>query len=293
MFNVDGGAETIAVSISGLTVRDGAVSGSGGGVRVGSSATLDLRYCVVTDNTIAGTSVTGGGIYVGGTLNLRYSTVSGNQATGSGSSGGGVAGSGATIRVVNSTISGNSAAALGGGLYVDSSTAQISSSSVVSNTAAVGGGLANASNTVTIRNTIIAGDTDTTTVFPDIYLTITSAGYNLIGNQGSQAFTPTTGDQVGTSASPIDSLLLSLADNGGDTPTHALGSDSSPAADAGNPGGCVDHDGNSLDWDQREYGRDDHGLQPGRRPARGRRHAERGHRRRRRQRARLADPGGG
>lgn len=58
------------------------------------------------------------------------------------------------------------------------------------------------------------------------------------GRQGQrQRFTPTTGDQVGSTAAPIDPRLIPLDDFGGPTWTAPLQADS-PAIDAGDPALC-------------------------------------------------------
>src|SRR6185295_17396641 len=85
------------------------------------------------------------------------------------------------------------------------------------------------------RNNIIAGNTATTSA-PDARGTFTSRGHNLIGDgSGSSGFTG-TGDQVGTSALPINALLAPLGNNGGPTQTRAL-LPGSPAIDSGD--NCV------------------------------------------------------
>jgi adenylate cyclase len=80
-----------------------------------------------------------------------------------------------------------------------------------------GGGLAfqglNPDDFFTFQNTIIAGNTDATNTAPDCSTlqmagaTFASQGYNLIGNNTNCAFTPTTGDRVGSGATPINPLL--------------------------------------------------------------------------------------
>lgn len=50
----------------------------------------------------------------------------------------------------------------------------------------------------------------------------TSNGYNLIGKATSAAFVASTGDLVGTTASPINPNIGPLANNGGLLFTHAL-----------------------------------------------------------------------
>ncbi len=64
-------------------------------------------------------------------------------------------------------------------------------------------------------------------------LSLDSLGYNLIG-AALCTINSTTGDQIGSPASPIDPRVGPLQDNGGPTFTHALLA-SSPAIDAGNP----------------------------------------------------------
>ena len=96
-----------------------------------------------------------------------------------------------------------------------------------------GGGIFNSAGTVNVKNTIVAGNSASSSG-PDCSGTPTSQGYNLIGDDTDCSFTPDTGDLVGTGASPIDPLLDALADNGGPTQTHAL-DPNSPAIDAGNP----------------------------------------------------------
>ena len=84
-----------------------------------------------------------------------------------------------------------------------------------------------------LTNTIVAGNLGS----PDLSGSFTSNGSNLIGNTGAATMPAAAGDQIGTSAIPIDALLATLADNGGPTLTHALLSDST-AIDAGTAAGA-------------------------------------------------------
>lgn len=83
-----------------------------------------------------------------------------------------------------------------------------------------GGGVSINGGTTSALNTIIAGNTGF--AGPDVTGTLTSLGFNLIGNNTQATITPTTGDQIGTAASPIDPKLGPLHDNGGPTQTRAL-----------------------------------------------------------------------
>src|SRR5205085_12129233 len=82
---------------------------------------------------------------------------------------------------------------------------------------------------------------------------IASGGYNLLGDNSGCSFTAASGDQVGTSGSPINPQLGPLANNGGPTQTHALVG-GSPAIDAGNPAGCTDQNNVAVTTDQRGAG---------------------------------------
>jgi CSLREA domain-containing protein len=233
--------------------------------RIESGSTLTLTNIILDGATQTGSS-DGGAIRVNnGTLNATNCAFVNNSTSGGDAHGGAVAvKSSGTANITNCTISGNSANHHGGGILVQG-TLTINNSTVTNNTADYngdnnqnGGGIYN-SGTVNIKNTIVAGNTDgsTGTDHPDVSGTFTSSGYNLIGkNDGSTSFTQ-TGDQVGTIASPLDPLLANLADNGGDTKTHALQT-GSPAIDTGNTnnggatnGACVAIDNSTINTDQR------------------------------------------
>ena len=69
--------------------------------------------------------------------------------------------------------------------------------------------------------------------------TLTSQGFNLIGNNSGATITPAQfSDQIGTAGSPIDPLLGPLQNNGGPTLTRALLS-GSPAMDKGHSSGLA------------------------------------------------------
>ena len=126
---------------------------------------------------------------------LCASTISGNGAL---NAGGGIAFSG-LANITNSTISGNFASGgnpqRGGGIWSDGSL-NLTNCTVVNNSSVSGGGVYNNGTTISSRNTIIARNTASISG-PDFYGTLTSQGFNLIGNTSGVALTPTTGDQLG------------------------------------------------------------------------------------------------
>jgi sugar lactone lactonase YvrE len=250
-----GGSHTI----SSLTISKGNPSESGGGVANDIGNTLTVTGCAISGNFANLANVfnemvpsPGGGISNGAgantILNLANSIVSGNSSTGDGS---GIYNSG-RLNITNSTVSGNSTAGGAGGGIANAGTTNLTNVTVSNNSAKSGGGIFNSNNngsTVNVRNSIIAQNTGTTN-FPDFSGTLTSQGFNLIGNNSGATITPAqSSDQIGTPASPIDPLLGPLQNNGGPTPTMALLT-GSRAIDKGGSG-TDPITGNAVTEDQR------------------------------------------
>lgn len=240
---------SINVTISGLTIANGSATGFGYGGGIFNQGTLTITNTTISGNVARVGYGEGGGIYTGdnhnGTLTIINSTISGNMAADD-SYGGGIVNE-TTLTVTNSTISGNTVGGTGwgGGIYTYGPTVTITNSTIAGNSADEGGGIRQDGSTINSKNTIIAKNTATTTG-PDMYGTLTSGGYNLIGNASGVAITPAnhTGDQIGVTAAKLN--LGPLQDNGGTTQTHALLSGSF-AIDKGNSSG--------LSTDQRGFTR--------------------------------------
>jgi uncharacterized repeat protein (TIGR01451 family) len=249
LFNINSGT----VTISGLTV-------SGGRTNTG-AAIYNNGTLTVLESTVSGSSADGGfggGIYNAGTLNLISSTVSGNTSGPSpGVSGGGGIYNGGTLTMTNSTVSGNTAfAGYGGAIYNDGGALTMTNSTIANNDAGVhGGGIRVVSGTVTLRNSIIAGNTSASE--SDISGAVNSAGFNLIQDTAGATIIPNGGagpDITGQDPrfEKDNSNKPLLKDNGGPTQTHALLA-GSPALDAGNSGLLpadsfdLDDDGNTLE----------------------------------------------
>jgi predicted outer membrane repeat protein len=254
VFLVEEGA---AVIFERMTIRHGKPSlqeeGGGGIMNYGR---LTLKNCVVSDNTandgagicnrgaltVINSTVrdntangiappgyecgSGGGIKsVKGTLALINSTISGNRAEGSRASGGGVHVSCACTAVfTNSTISGNSADRYGGGVSIMGAL-RLTHCTISNNTAAKKGGGVYVRGRLDYANTIIAdnvGGGNCAIGGP--------GGYKGAGTIGTNSDNLVGGGGCGADYSD-DPMLGPLADNGGDTLTHAL-LPGSPAIDA-------------------------------------------------------------
>jgi hypothetical protein len=181
----------------------------------------------------------GAGVQNDGKLTLVHSSIIGNHAF---VLGGGVYHTGLSLILINSTIKDNKALD-GAGIYNDSvGELEIYNSSIINNVANenIGGVNGLIDYPVFTQNSIIA---DNRVLMagnaPDCYGTINSGGYNLIGDNFECAFNATTGDLINVEplAVPIDTYYGLLP--------------GSPAIDAGNPDGCMDDMGNPLLNDQR------------------------------------------
>ncbi|WP_052028791.1 DUF4347 domain-containing protein [Rhodopirellula baltica] len=236
IFDVHGGTLTL----SDVTLQGGNASGDmGGAIRVEApSAGLNLQRALLTGNTateggaignegtIELTDVaiignggvngyatnTGGGITNRGTATLNRVTLSGNVATAGGAIF--VENSATSLSLTNVTVSGNTGANAGGGLYTKVN-AEIIHSTFTLNTSNIGGGIFVEAGTTTVANTIVSGNTATSSN-PDVHGAFTSNGGNLIGDVGSASGFGGQ-DFIGAAAN-----LGALASNGGYVQTHAL-----------------------------------------------------------------------
>ena len=248
------------VSLTNSTINRNTTTGfgaGGGGIRV-SNGEAALYGSSVTGNSTGDSFSDGGGINViGGDVHLFSSTVNENTTTGTNSDGGGIHTGNGTVSLINSTISGNSTTADssdGGGISAES--ISLANSTITENSAGgVGGGIGSLSETLTVINSIIAGNTDDGTA-PDLFVdgavTQLVAEHSLIGDTTGSGITASTG--VGNILDQ-PALLGPLADNGGPTLTHALLA-GSPAINTGSNALAVDADGNALTTDQRGIGFD-------------------------------------
>ena len=200
----------------------------------------EIQASSIRDNS-AGAFSLGGGIYNSGSLRVESTTISGNAAA----YGGGLfsrtdSGEFEVTRIVNSTISGNTAFERGGGVRNALGRTVIEYSTITGNTAPPdeGGGVASrgyASARTQVHHSIIAGNSHSDVDFgTGSSNTFHSLGYNVIGT-GNAVGKFQIVDQTGVT----DPRLGPLADNGGPALpdgsrplTHAL-LPGSPAINAG------------------------------------------------------------
>ena len=234
--NGDGGGIYVdgALTLSQVRIFSNTTGNLGGAIFINSSGSVTATNSTFDQN--AATS-SGGTIFVdGGTLRLESSTVANNNSESIHNQSGG------TVDIFNSTISGNT-----GGI-INGATMSVRNSTIANNSA--GNAIFN-SGTFTVRSSILAApsgvDVCDATSFGAVNLV--SQGYNL--ESTNTCGLTATGDITNTNP-----YLQFLADNGGDTWTHALlrpspaldGSDSSvcPATDQRGTTRPIDGDGDGT-----------------------------------------------
>lgn len=247
------------ITLADMTITSG-VSGRGGGVH-SIGANLTLQNCIVSDSS----AFNGGGVVGdGGTLLIDRCAIIDNLADGN--SGAGVLASGASLTIINSTISGNQAPAMGrvgGGVAVFGElprspemagtdetqgsppiqNVSIRNTTITNNSAeAEGGGIfvsSGGGSFVSVSNSIIANNVSGM----DCSEAILSDGYNL-DSDGSCGLTG-VGDLSG-----INPLLDAIGLNSGTTPNF-LPQAGSPVINAGNPAAVDSSDQACVGIDQR------------------------------------------
>lgn len=236
----DGGA-IYATDRSSLSVLNSTLTGNsaiaGGAIEVRHSSMAEIE-----DSTLSNNSATFGGAFIANNESygsFKESTISDNHAN----YGGGIyAGNESMVNTVNSTFSANSANFGGALLTGSSSSADLLNTTIAFNLGANGSGVfaGNLSN-IDLKNSIVSNSQST-----DCGInggTVTSDTATIMQNLGNCV----------TNALVTNPQLTRLADNGGNTLTHALRA-SSPARNRGILGHAF---GNCTVRDQRNQLRDD------------------------------------
>ncbi len=198
-----------------------ATTDDGGGISTNTRRTFAAPVTTIRNSTISGNTAggNGGGLFAEGRtgidvdVSISSSTISGNEA---GDEGGGIQllgrpGTAGQLAISNSTLTGNVAVDRGGAIDTRQSELQVNNSIVAGNTAAEFNELGQTSSVAVISNT-----------------------FNLIGENGDAGGFPAAGSGNTVLTGSIDTVLGPLADNGGQTFTHALAFDS-PAIDTADP----------------------------------------------------------
>jgi len=255
----------VTASITDLTIRNGLVPSAERGGAIWNKGTLTLRRTQLLNN-IGGY---GGGVFNANSLTVIESTLDHNQGTVQGgairnesflslqrstvtnntsAAGGGIANYQGNLQITLSTISYNRGGSGGGVFNGSDGQATITNSTVAFNLGDMnntgspfgfGSGIRKQSGSLTLRNSIVAGNVRTTANVPDeIAGTVTAGNFSVIGNAstGGGLVDGVNGNRVGVVATAVIDPVL--RDNGGLTLTH-LPVSGSPALDAGLPMGAA------------------------------------------------------
>jgi hypothetical protein len=249
-------------SVLGNSALGDVTAGGAGGGGIANKGTLTIR-----DSTLDNNSGEQGGAIAntGGTLIIANSTLSNNLNS---VQGGGIFNSSqGDVTLINTTLTGNSAsggrgdtlAGGGGGIYnMPTGTVKLTNDTLTGNTSGTAGGGVCNGGTLTLQNTIVAGNTDQSNSAPDISdgPGAAVASFDLISSAAGNSI-PTGAGSTNFLVVPVnvntgdDNLKFSpLGFYGGPTKTIALLTDS-PARGAGSPGLALDAMGNQLTTDQR------------------------------------------
>lgn len=247
--HISGGWDSSFSTPTGYTIANG--NGVAGGMVTNAPTTIERfifknNYAdpYYSDRWGAGINATAG------RLVFRDGAVINSKTT---ASGGGISAKNTQVILTNVTIGYNQAKGNGGGinLIAEGGSASLSlyNVTVFGNKAvggmSSGGGIYNQGGQVSLRNSLIAGNT-AEWQSPDCMGTFTSLGYNLLGNTNGCSFTPEAGDILN-----LDAKLLPLAVGAGVIPLKQ----GSPALDSANPSGCLDGNGALIATDQRGVAR--------------------------------------
>lgn len=253
-------AETLEVLLFGMTFLGCSATVRGGAVAVEDGDLFTIRSHFEA-NTAQGD---GGAIHVAlGSMGIAASSFFNNHAQGANGHGGALYAGGA-VEIGITTLHSNSARGSGGALYSEGSgTVELSESTVTRNLADVnvdgtgpddGGGIYT-SGDLTLRSSIVAQNTDSSTSTlwaPDLFVggTLTSFGGNFVGRNESVATPLPAGlpngssDWVGTGVAPIFPDLSDLAARPDGTMSRLpVSSPDNPLIDGGSCVGVVDQRG--------------------------------------------------
>lgn len=240
-----GGVYAIAgkITLNSTNVVSNTAGSNGGGIN-NASGMLTITNSSIVNNT-SGTNA--GGVYNNRELVVMSSTISDNRTA---TNAGGIYNIG-TLTMTNSTLSGNKANVTAGGLF-NSTTTTLNNVTIANNTAdddnngtGYGGGVSNLG-TLNLMNTLIGTNISKSGTAPDCIGTLTSQGYNLIGDTTNCTLSGSLSGVI----SNTNPFIGPLANFGGATNTHAL-LVGSPAINAGNPGALDGIGNHCMPTDQR------------------------------------------
>ena len=254
-------SESFGLLASAISITDGALTiidseffnntGPGSVINV-TGGTVSITTTAITGNTSKLATLALNGVT---DFEVNQSEVSLNIGEGPETLGSLSVTSGSSGRLINTTVTGNIINGDGGsGLYVDDASLSITNSTVTANTdkssaseITMNGLIAQNGATVTLTNSVLAGNTTSSGILSncrsDETSQINSNGFNLVGAASQCAALSGSGDQT---VEELDDLLLAdLENHGGATQTLVPGIDS-PLLNTAKPADCPSTDQRGL-----------------------------------------------
>ncbi|HRQ37884.1 MAG TPA: choice-of-anchor Q domain-containing protein [Chloroflexota bacterium] len=240
--------------LSEVTISDNHAVYGGGGVATDRGNTHIVKSTIY-NNSSDGYAADGGGIhayaYGNGFLSLDEVAVVNNHATGSG---GGIFAASGHTQIIRSAIYDNSSGGTGGGISAPNNTLTVTNSTLSGNSAAFIGGIYHTYRTLSIINSTIVNNSPEGigSYYSGAILNLSNSiiayhdGYDCAAYNQQTNINNLIEDGSCSPALTGDPLLAPLADNGGDTYTHAL-LPGSPAIDAGDDAVCSSEPVNNYD----------------------------------------------
>ena len=257
----EGGAihasDSSSITLTNSLLSENEADSEGGAIYASDSSSVTLIASTLSGNLVNGGGFTkGAGICASQSIvTLLNTTLSGNFSR---RNGGGVYARSSTVSLLNSTLSGNSASYRGGGIFASSSTQiSITNSTLTRNIGdSSGGGIFASTFSIDISNSILSGNisrqgaaiTAANANNDNFVIKNSVLGSNINSLDKAFAIFDYTPDPstnfIATSDRrniPLNQIVEPLADNGGDTQTHALPIDS-PAINNGETTLCPSTD---------------------------------------------------
>jgi len=215
--HVTGSTGLVTISESNIANNEAALEG--GALWNQNGTLMNIDTSTIDNNRAYGSGVNDGGAGIfnnGGMVDINTSTISNNEASAGSASGGAIHNAhGGEVMVMRSTISGNTVAGSGGGIFNNGNSVDVNATTIVFNEATnTGGGIEGVGST-SIKNTIVALNSASSGM--DVSGTFSSNDYNLIGTDDLSAFPEEAND-----IEEADPVVGPLQDNGGLTQTHEL-----------------------------------------------------------------------
>lgn len=199
-------------NISKITLKRGSTLGIGAGIYIESGASATIDDVVIIEN-IGGS---GAGIEARGPLTVTNSLIADNQALG-GNSGGGIVGFDTTIKIINTTIRGNTTTSRGAGIFLqEPGSAELTNVTISGNESdSEGGGITNLGMKLLLVNVTISGNRSVEGgAGVDNHGVITITNSTIFGNQSVNSTGGLYNNPINNGSIKVENTIVAENDGG-------------------------------------------------------------------------------